>query len=40
MDKDGSATIMDKFSNYFVLGTRLLKLYLLPAIETKYIWTE
>tara|TARA_B110000261_G_C13074349_1_gene353421 strand:- start:178 stop:1221 length:1044 start_codon:yes stop_codon:yes gene_type:complete len=40
MEKDGSATIMGKFSNYFVLGSRLLKLYLLPAIETKYIWTE
>jgi magnesium-protoporphyrin IX monomethyl ester (oxidative) cyclase len=40
MEKDGSATILSKFSNYFVLVSRLLKLYLLPAIETKYIWTE
>ena len=40
MEKEGSASIMRKLSNYFVLGSRLLKLYLLPAIETKYIWTE
>jgi magnesium-protoporphyrin IX monomethyl ester (oxidative) cyclase len=40
MEKEGSATILSKFSNYFVLVSRLLKLYLLPAIETKYIWTE
>jgi len=40
MEKEGSTSIMGKLSNYFVLGSRLLKLYLLPAIETKYIWTE
>ena len=29
-----------KVPNYFSMGLGLVKLYLLPAIETKYIWTE
>ena len=40
LEKNGSANIFNKLPHYFVLASRLLKLYLLPAIETKYIWTE
>jgi magnesium-protoporphyrin IX monomethyl ester (oxidative) cyclase len=40
MEKDSSSTIINKISNYFVILSSLLKLYFLPAIETKYIWTE
>jgi len=29
-----------KVPNYFNMASGLIKLYLLPAIETKYIWTE
>ena len=29
-----------KVPNYFKMALGLIKLYLLPAIETKYIWTE
>ena len=29
-----------KVPNYFNMALGLVKLYLLPAIETKYIWTE
>jgi len=40
LEKTGSSNIFSKVPHYFVLASRLLKLYLLPAIETKYIWTE
>jgi magnesium-protoporphyrin IX monomethyl ester (oxidative) cyclase len=40
IEKTDSTNVMAKFANYFVLGTRLVQLYLIPAIETKYIWTE
>jgi len=31
---------LNKLPNYFTIGVSLLKLYFLPPIETKYIWTE
>jgi len=40
LEKMNSVSIFDKAPHYFILASRLLKLYLLPAIETKYIWTE
>jgi magnesium-protoporphyrin IX monomethyl ester (oxidative) cyclase len=39
-EKDGTANLFDKLPSYFKLASRLVKLYLLPAIETKYIWTQ
>ena len=32
--------IAQKLPNYFSMATGLIGLYLLPVIETKYIWTE
>ena len=32
--------IIKKIPSYFSLFLSLLKLYFLPSIETKYIWTE
>jgi magnesium-protoporphyrin IX monomethyl ester (oxidative) cyclase len=32
--------IINKIPQYFKMVTNLINLYLLPAIETKYIWTE
>jgi len=32
--------LVNKIPQYFKMVTNLLNLYLLPAIETKYIWTE
>jgi magnesium-protoporphyrin IX monomethyl ester (oxidative) cyclase len=32
--------LLKKLPNYFSLGLNLAKIYCLPAIETKYIWTE
>ena len=32
--------LFTKLPQYFKMVTNLLNLYLLPAIETKYIWTE
>ena len=29
-----------KLPSYFLMASSLIKLYFLPAIETKYIWTE
>jgi len=43
LEKSESSSIEKLFSkipNYFALISSLLKLYFLPAIETKYIWTE
>ena len=31
---------LSKIPQYFKMVTNLINLYLLPAIETKYIWTE
>lgn len=40
LEKDKSANVFNKIPNYFRMISGLLKLYFLPAIETKYIWTE
>ena len=32
--------LFKKVPNYFSMASGLIQLYLLPAIETKYIWTE
>ena len=32
--------LIKKVPNYFSMASGLIQLYLLPAIETKYIWTE
>jgi magnesium-protoporphyrin IX monomethyl ester (oxidative) cyclase len=32
--------IMKKLPNYFKMASSLIQLYLLPSIETKYIWTQ
>lgn len=40
LEKAGNNNILAKLPNYFILITGLLKIYFLPAIETKYIWTE
>ena len=40
LEKSGELNIFSKISNYFIIGTRLLNIYFLPAIETNYIWTE
>ena len=39
-EKDGSLNIFNKLVNYVTIGSGLAKLYFLPAIETKYIWTQ
>jgi magnesium-protoporphyrin IX monomethyl ester (oxidative) cyclase len=39
-EKDGSLNIFNKLVNYLTIGSGLAKLYFLPAIETKYIWTQ
>ena len=31
---------LNKIPQYFKMVTNLINLYLVPAIETKYIWTE
>ena len=38
-EKEGSLNLFMKLSNYFTMASGLVKLYFLPAIETKYIWT-
>jgi magnesium-protoporphyrin IX monomethyl ester (oxidative) cyclase len=38
-EKEGSLNLFMKLSNYFTMASGLIKLYFLPAIETKYIWT-
>ena len=40
--EDGNEFIksIQKLPCYFTLASSLLKIYFLPAIETKYIWTE
>lgn len=43
LEKTSSLSIvkfLKKISYYFIIFSSLLKLYFLPAIETKYIWTE
>ena len=43
IEKEDSFNLLKFFKkvpNYFSMGLGLVKLYLLPAIETKYIWTE
>jgi magnesium-protoporphyrin IX monomethyl ester (oxidative) cyclase len=43
IEKDESSDfikLFNKIPQYFKMITNLLNLYLLPAIETKYIWTE
>jgi magnesium-protoporphyrin IX monomethyl ester (oxidative) cyclase len=39
-DIAGFTKILKKLPSYFNMTLSLLKLYFLPAIETKYIWTE
>lgn len=34
------ARFLGKLPQYFTMAVSLLKLYFLPPIETKYIWTE
>jgi magnesium-protoporphyrin IX monomethyl ester (oxidative) cyclase len=40
LEKAGDSNFFSKLPNYFRMASGLLKLYFLPAIETKYIWTE
>jgi magnesium-protoporphyrin IX monomethyl ester (oxidative) cyclase len=43
LEKTSSLSIVKffkKIAYYFIIFSSLLKLYFLPAIETKYIWTE
>jgi magnesium-protoporphyrin IX monomethyl ester (oxidative) cyclase len=40
LEKAGDFNFFSKLPNYFRMASGLLKLYFLPAIETKYIWTE
>jgi magnesium-protoporphyrin IX monomethyl ester (oxidative) cyclase len=43
IDKENSISFTKLFSklpSYFKMTISLLKLYFLPAVETKYIWTE
>jgi hypothetical protein len=39
-EKSGDLNPFTKLTNYFTIVTGLAKLYFLPAIETKYIWTQ
>jgi magnesium-protoporphyrin IX monomethyl ester (oxidative) cyclase len=39
IEKEGG-NIFQKLPNYLQMGISLLRLYFMPAIETKYIWTE
>jgi magnesium-protoporphyrin IX monomethyl ester (oxidative) cyclase len=39
-DDSSFSKILQKLPHYFILISSLLKIYFLPAIETKYIWTE
>ena len=38
--QEGGFKIFQKLTNYFKMASGLLKMFFLPAIETKYIWTE
>jgi len=38
--EEGDIKFFQKIPSYFKMLTSLLKLYFLPALETKYIWTE
>ena len=40
LEKAGNGNFFSKLPNYFIMASGLLRLYFLPAIETKYIWTE
>jgi magnesium-protoporphyrin IX monomethyl ester (oxidative) cyclase len=41
LEKQESAfTFIQKLGNYMKMGTSLVRMFLMPAIETKYIWTE
>ena len=39
LEKRGNVNFVEKLPHYFILATRLVRLYCLPAIETNYIWT-
>jgi magnesium-protoporphyrin IX monomethyl ester (oxidative) cyclase len=38
--EDSGFKWIQKVGNYIKMGTSLLRMFLMPAIETKYIWTE
>jgi magnesium-protoporphyrin IX monomethyl ester (oxidative) cyclase len=38
--EEGTGSLFKKLPQYAKMAINLLKLYLMPAIETKYIWTE
>lgn len=41
IDKEGSGfKFVQKLGQYIKMGSSLVRMFLLPAIETKYIWTE
>jgi magnesium-protoporphyrin IX monomethyl ester (oxidative) cyclase len=40
LEISGFEKITQKLPHYFTLFSNLLRLYFIPAIETKYIWTE
>jgi magnesium-protoporphyrin IX monomethyl ester (oxidative) cyclase len=39
-DESGITKVFQKLPQYFKMASGLLSLYFLPAVETKYIWTE
>ena len=38
--QEGGFKWIQKIGNYIKMGTSLIRMFLMPAIETKYIWTE
>jgi magnesium-protoporphyrin IX monomethyl ester (oxidative) cyclase len=39
-NKSSFAKLFQKIPSYLFMGVSLLQIYFLPAIETKYLWTE